>query len=83
MSDTANQLTAMNVNGTTTNYTYDAWGRLSGRTQGSHTATYGYRFGDKLKSVNSNFPGEAPVVAYNYDGLGRRRVEERGFLDSQ
>ena len=68
----------MNVNGTTTNFTYDAWGRMSGKTQGSYAATYGYRFGDKLKAVTSSFPGEAASVGYNYDGLGKRRVEQLG-----
>ncbi len=75
--DAANQLTAMNVNGTTTNFTYDAWGRMVGKTQGAYAATYYYRFGDKLKSVTSNFPGETASVGYNYDGLGRRRLEQR------
>lgn len=75
--DAANQLTAMNVNGTTTSFTYDDWGRMVGKTQGSYGATYSYRFGDKLKSVTSNFPGETASVAYNYDGLGRRRLEQR------
>jgi hypothetical protein len=31
---------------------------MAGKTQGSYAATYGYRFGDKLKSATSNFPGE-------------------------
>ena len=38
--------------------TYDDWGRMAGKTRGACAATYGYRFGDKLKSVNANFPGE-------------------------
>ena len=76
--DTANQLTAMNVNGTTTNFSYDDWGRMAGKTQGSYAATYDYRFGDKLKAVTSSFPGEAASVGYNYDGLGKRRVEQLG-----
>ncbi|NLV46078.1 MAG: RHS repeat-associated core domain-containing protein [Candidatus Hydrogenedentes bacterium] len=75
--DAANQLTAMNVNGTTTNFTYDDWGRIVGKTQGSYAATYAYRFGDKLKAATSNFPGETASVGYNYDGLGRRRLEQR------
>ena len=68
----------MTVNGTTTNFTYDDWGRMSGKTQGSYAATYDYRFGDKLKAVTSNFPGETASVAYNHDGLGKRRVEQLG-----
>jgi RHS repeat-associated protein len=74
--DAANQLTAMNANGVATNFTYDDWGRMAGKTQGSYAATYGYRFGDKLKSATSNFPGETASVAYNYDGLGKRRLEQ-------
>ena len=74
--DAANQLTAMNVDGTTTNFTYDDWGRMAGKTQGAYAAAYTYRFGDKLKAVTSNFPGETASVGYNYDGLGRRRLEQ-------
>jgi RHS repeat-associated protein len=74
--DAANELTAMNADGTATNFTYDDWGRMAGKTQGSYAATYGYRFGDKLKSVTSNFPGENASVGYNYDGLGKRRFEQ-------
>jgi RHS repeat-associated protein len=74
--DAASQLTSMTANGTVTNYTYDDWGRMAGKTQGGYTATYGYRFGDKLKWVHSNFPGENAVVDYNYDGLGKRRQEQ-------
>ena len=55
---------------------YDRWGRLSTRTAGSYSATYGYRFGDKLKSVTSTIPGESASVAYNYDGLGKRRNKQ-------
>ena len=51
---------------------------MSGKTQGSYAATYDYRFGDKLKSVSTSFPGETASVAYNYDGLGKRRVEQLG-----
>ena len=71
--DTANQLTNTTVDNTVTNFTYDDWGRMAGKTQGAYAATYGYRFGDKLKSVRSNFPGENAAVDYNYDGLGKRR----------
>ena len=50
---------------------------MVGKTQGACAATYAYRFGDKLKAVTSNFPGETASVGYNYDGLGRRRLEQR------
>jgi RHS repeat-associated protein len=57
-----------------TTYTYDAWGRTITKTDGTHTATYLWAFGDKLKQYNSTFPGEEDV-AYNYDGMGKRRVK--------
>jgi len=50
---------------------------MVGKTQGAYAATYAYRFGDKLKAVTSNFPGETASVGYNYDGLGHRRLEQR------
>ena len=55
--------------------TYDAWGRLATRTQDSHTATYEYRYGDRLYQVLSDFPGESdsPVYDYGADGKLRRR----------
>jgi len=46
---------------------------ITGTSQGSHQAVYNCRFGDKLKDVTSNFPGEAAAVYYQYDGLGKRR----------
>ncbi|NLV42796.1 MAG: hypothetical protein GXY15_16415, partial [Candidatus Hydrogenedentes bacterium] len=70
--NTSNQLTSSMTNGTTTNYTYDAWGRLLTRTAGTASASYAYR-GDKLRKVTSTFAGEASTVDMNYDGLGRRR----------
>ena len=72
----ANQLTEMVADGVTTTFTYDAWGRLSTKSATiggvARTATYGWRFGDKLKDVTTNFPDET-TTAYNYDGLGKRR----------
>ena len=78
----ANQLATMTTSGVTSSYTYDPWGRLASRSATiggqSYTATYTYRFGDKLKRIGSNFPGETPVVLYNYDGLGKRRLKAVG-----
>ncbi|MBI1319877.1 MAG: hypothetical protein GC168_13185 [Candidatus Hydrogenedens sp.] len=68
----ANELTTMTVGGVSTTYTYDDWGRTISKADGTHTATYTWLFGDKLKAYTSDFPGEADV-AYNYDGLGKRR----------
>jgi len=70
----ANEQTAMTVDGTTTNFAYDAWGRLTSRTRGSLAASMTYRYGDRLHEVTSNFPGEAAAVEYNYDGMGLRRA---------
>ena len=66
------------VNGVVTNHTYDPWGRLSTRTRGAYAASYEWRYGDKLKTVTSNFPGEAASVAYDYDGFGQRRNRSAG-----
>ena len=78
--DTANQLTSMTVNGVATNYTYDAWGRNIGKTEGAKSATYYYSYGDKLYCSLSNFPGEHGLTVNEYDGLGRRR--KQGLLGS-
>ena len=74
----ANQLVTSTTNGVVTNHTYDPWGRLSTRTRGAYSASYEWRYGDKLASVTSNFPGEAASVAYDYDGLGQRRNRSTG-----
>ncbi len=78
----ANQLATMTTSGVTSSYTYDPWGRLASRSATisgqPYTATYTYRFGDKLKRIDSNFPGETAVVQYNYDGLGKRRLKAVG-----
>ena len=70
------------MSGITSNFTYDAWGRLATRSaligRQTYTATYTYWFGDKLKRVDSDFPGETALVQYNYDGLGKRRLKVVG-----
>ncbi len=76
--NTSNQLVSSTTNSAVTTYSYDAWGRLLSRTQGAYTANYEWRFGDKLKTITSSFPGEAASVAYNYDGLGKRRNRTTG-----
>ncbi len=65
----------MTTGGVNTTFVYDAWGRLVTKNQGSYQAVYNYRFGDKLKNVTLNFPGEAATVYYQYDGLGKRRCK--------
>jgi len=78
----ANQLATMTTSGVTSSFTYDPWGRLASRSATisgqSYTATYTYRWGDKLQRIDSDFPGETPVVLYNYDGLGKRRLKAVG-----
>ena len=68
-----NELTKMTAAGVDTNMTYDDWGRLVTKTQGAYTAAYLWRYGDKLKGVTTNFPGET-TTAYLLDALGKRRV---------
>jgi RHS repeat-associated protein len=52
---------------------YDAWGRMTSKAiSGSYSATYAYRYGDKLYSVASDFPGEG-TVTYEYGGDQKRR----------
>ncbi|NLN92355.1 MAG: RHS repeat-associated core domain-containing protein [Candidatus Hydrogenedens sp.] len=78
----ANQLESVTTGGMTSFFTYDPWGRLATRTatvgNQQYTATYTWRFGDKLQRIDSSFPGEPPVVLYNYDGLGKRRIKAVG-----
>jgi len=71
-----NEQTAMTVDGTTTNFAYEAWGRMTSRTRGSLAAQYAWRYGSLLAGVTSNFPGEAATVNYVYDGLQNRRLKQ-------
>jgi len=52
-------------------------GRITSRSldfeEETYTATYAYRYGDKLRYINSDWPGDTTYIAYNYDGLGKRR----------
>ncbi len=73
----ANELTSMNDNGTTVNFTYDDWGRQTSKYTGSYSADYEYRYSHKLASVTSDFPGEG-TVNYNYGGDGKRRARTAG-----
>ena len=41
------------------------------KTDGTHTATYAYRYGNKLYSVTSDFPSEGNVT-YGYNDVGQR-----------
>ena len=58
--DNANQQLSVSMNGgTAETRTYDAWGRMATRAQGTSSATFGYRYGGKLYSYATNFAGEA------------------------
>ena len=70
--DAGNELTSRTVDGLATNYTYDDWGRMVGKTMGSYVAGYGYMYGDKLKGCLTSFPGES-TVGFQYGGDGKRR----------
>jgi len=76
--DDANELTLMQEDygedyGSTTAFTYDAWGRTVTKTMDDkYEAIFIYQYGDKLKAVASDFPNETNV-SYNYDGLGKQR----------
>ena len=73
----ANEQITSTVNGVTTDMDYDDWGRLVERDDGTHTATYGYRYGSKLYSSASDFPGEGGVT-YETGGDGKRRSRVAG-----
>jgi RHS repeat-associated protein len=70
----ANELTSSVVGAITTTYTYDDWGRTISKADGTHSARYIWFAGDKLKQYESDFPSEADV-AFQYDGLGKRRLK--------
>ncbi len=63
----ANELTSMtDYNGSTT-FGFDDWGRMTSKARGSYEAKYGYRYGQMLCAVTSDFPGEGNVT-YEYTG---------------
>ncbi|MBW7865661.1 MAG: hypothetical protein H3C30_14770 [Candidatus Hydrogenedentes bacterium] len=63
------------LRGTPETRTYDSWGRLATRAQGTYSATYGYRYGGRLYNFTSNFPGEAAAtLEYRGDGRLHRRT---------
>jgi YD repeat-containing protein len=58
----ANEQISMADGTTTISMTYDAWGHLEERDDGTHDATYVYRYGSMLYSLTSDFPGEGNVT---------------------
>ncbi len=73
----ANEQTSRVNGGTTITQAYDAWGRLTSKSDGTYAATYAYRYGSKLYSVTSDFPGEGNVT-YETGGNGKRRSRVAG-----
>lgn len=55
---------------------YDDWG--STMTQQVDLGNMAFRavYGDKLRRVHSDFPDEAALARFNYDGPGKRRNRE-------
>jgi RHS repeat-associated protein len=74
-----NELTSQTQNNVTTNFTYDAWGRMATKSRGNYSATYAWGQGDKLTAVTTNFPGEGNVT-YTYGADGKRRTRNDGVV---
>jgi len=68
----ANELSTMTDPNGTTSFGFDGWGRMTSKSRGSYSASYGYKYGQMLCSVTSNWPGEGNVT-YNYGGNFQRR----------
>ncbi len=77
----ANEQITHAKNGVTTTMNYDDWGRLATRDDGTHDATYAYRYGSKLYSATSDFPGEGSVI-YETGGDGKRRSRVAGVEEA-
>ena len=72
--NTGNEQLSMTLNsGTPETRTYDTWGRLTTRTQGSYSASYAYRYGGRLYQATSNFPNESNVT-FDHGGDGKLRT---------
>jgi RHS repeat-associated protein len=77
--NTDNELTSQTVGGVPTNFTYDAWGRMTAKVQGTYSASFYYGQGDKLTGITSDFPGEGNVT-YSYGGDAKRRQRNDGTI---
>ncbi len=73
----ANELTSMTDHNGTTSFTYDAWGRTVTKSRGSKTATYAWRYGNKLQGVTTDWFDEGDV-SYLYGGDKKRRERTAG-----
>ena len=57
----------------TMNYTYDAEGKLTQRSEGGKSDAFTYGWGSKLKQVQKNRSGSPnQTIFYGYDGTGKR-----------
>jgi YD repeat-containing protein len=79
--NTANELTSMTADGTTTTLTYDDRGRMVTKSQRAYEATYDYRYDNRLARVTTDFPGESNEE-YEYGGDGKRRSAFHGATTS-
>ena len=73
----ADELVSQAVGGTNTSFAYYAWGRMTSKSDGTYSATYAYRYDDKLCFVTSDFPDEGNV-SYTYGSDGKRRSRTAG-----
>ncbi len=62
---------------TQTTFAYDPKGRMTSKSDGTYSATYAYRYDDKLCFVTSDFPDEGNV-SYTYGSDGKRRSRTAG-----
>ena len=55
---------------------------MTSKSLGGNSATYSYRYGDKLYNITSSIPGEGSVT-YNYGGDGKRRERTAGGVTTK
>jgi len=77
----ANEQTSRLNGGTAVTQAYDAWGRLTSKSDGTHSATYAYRYGSKLYSITSDFPDEGNVT-YETGADQKRRSRVAGVSET-
>ncbi|MBI2433852.1 MAG: hypothetical protein HYV26_13375 [Candidatus Hydrogenedentes bacterium] len=78
----ANELTQManSAQGATIDFAYDAYGRTTEKAIGNNAATYAWRYGSKLASVDTSIPAEGDVTyTYGGDRKRRRRSDESTY----
>jgi YD repeat-containing protein len=73
----SNELTKQSFDGTDTTFGYDAWGRMTSKSDGAYSASYSYDYGSKLTKVASDFPGEG-TAEYEFGADQKRRQRDDG-----